>query len=139
MWNAVMLSLFPLMLSGEKLRTWGALFCASLIGSLFRYDNVAAFALIDAVAAWVILRHPRGLAQRAIGLLFVGMLSVHAGFTAAAIDTGRLAAWEYANIQRLIGWGQLLIVGVWGGSDVVRVVYHRLLRIRGRVFAHGGA
>ena len=106
--------------SGRKLRTWCALFGAAVAAGLFAADNIVAFAAIDAIAAWLVLSRPRGDAQLAIGLLFVGMLFLHIGFFIASwMQPGSYDAIGYANFNRLLGWLQWAFLALWGGSDAV--------------------
>ena len=132
-WKIAMVCLLPLLAmgspvrlfgfpvpSGRKLRTWLALFGAAVAASFFAADNIIAFAVIDAIGAWLVLGHPRGETQRAIGLLFVGMLFLHIGFFIAGwMQPGSYDATGYANYNRLLGWLQWAFLALWGGGDAV--------------------
>jgi len=110
-WKIAMICLLPMMLGGAKLRTWGALFGASL-AALFA-PFIAAFVAIDIVAAAVILRQPLGIAQRLIGLLFVGMVFFELGFL---ISEGHQQELMLSGLAGL-GWAQWVILAAWGLYD----------------------
>ena len=132
-WKVAMVCLLPLLAmgspvrlmgfpvpAGRKLRTWVALFGAAVAAGLFAADNIVAFAVIDAAGAWLVLSAPRGETQRAIGLLFVGMLFLHIGFFIASwMQPGSYDAIGYANYNRLLGWLQWAFLALWGGSDAL--------------------
>lgn len=135
LWPVAMVCLLPLLAAGSPMRlagvhipwgkrgrTWLVLFCAGFAGTLFAAELIFAFAAIDGVAAAMVLKRPRGEAQRAIGLLFVGMLFVHLGFyLACRMQPGPHDFTVYAQINRLLGWLQWACLLSWGvGYAVAR-------------------
>lgn len=126
-----MLLLLPLLVAGErgllrqKLRAWTAMFGASLlaIGALYLpVSQIAAYIAIDLIAGAIVLRHPAGVAQKAIGLLFVMMVLFHIGFKLAGNP------WNmggYLNAQLVVGWLQLACLFAWGVDDVLGRAYRR--------------
>ena len=132
-WQIAMVCLLPLLAAGspiavfgvklpwgKKARTWLILFGAGLTGHMLAAGNLWGFALIDAVAAALILQRPRGETQRAIGLLFVAMLFVHIGFyVACRMQPGPHDLAGYANFNRLLGWLQWACLASWGVRNAV--------------------
>jgi hypothetical protein len=116
-WKVAMLCLLPLMWGQAKLRTWGALFGASL-AALFA-PFLSAFVVIDLVAAAVILRAPAGFAQRSIGALFVGMILFEIGFL---LSEGNQQGLMLSGLQAL-GWAQWAILATWGAYDAFRYCF----------------
>lgn len=122
-WKLAMLLILPFIVWQAKfamVRTWAALMVNSLLAGLF--PVVAAFIVIDGLSAAVVLRRPMGLAQRAIGLLFAGMVLTHVGFLLSPQASG-LLHWQ-ANM--LIGWLQFGCLFLWGAFNAVEFVAGRL-------------
>lgn len=111
-WKVSMLILLPLMWKPAQWRTWAALMSNSVAASIFPF--VIAYVFIDGISAAFVLKRPRGLAQRAIGLLFAGMVLSHVGFLLSP-QASELLHWK-ANM--LIGWLQLACLLLWGASNV---------------------
>lgn len=114
-WQLAMLCLVPFMWSSNKARTWMVLIAAGMAGNLFW--SPAWFMTVDLVAASVVLAHPRGLAQRVIGLLFAAM---------AVFDIGFLISPQYGEAQYIaamgvLGWLQWAVLLIWGASDGLRI------------------
>jgi hypothetical protein len=106
-----MLMIAPLMRGHEMLRTWVAMFGAS-IGALLVQDVVAYIAM-DAICAAIVMARPSGLAQKAIGALFVLMVMFDLGFfLSPRADWGL-----FASSLSLVGWTQWAILGAWAGHD----------------------
>ncbi len=122
---------------GKRGRTWLILFGAALAGGFFDAGNIMAFAAIDAVAVYLVLKRPRGEAQKAIGLIFAMMLCVHIGFYVAChMQPGPHDVEGYAAYNRLLGWLQWAFLFSWGASSaVVRFVRNR--RASGGVLVSG--
>lgn len=151
-WKAAMICLLPLLAAGSpvrlsgfpvpygpKLRTWLVLFGAAVVGMVVQPENIPAFAAIDAVAGWLVLAHPRGDAQRAIGLLFVSMLFIHIGFFIACwLQPGAHDFVGYATFNRLLGWLQLACLASWGAGDVLGNFVHRVRDSRNSTLARDG-
>ena len=105
---------------GQKARTWAALMGAGMVAGLFPYNAIPAFAVIDFAAGVIVLKRPQGEAQRAIGLLFIGMLFVHVGFFLACwLQPGAKDWTSYAEFNRLLGWLQFACLASWGAADAV--------------------
>lgn len=133
-WFAAMLCLTPLLAldspahvwgvrlpSGQKLRTWLVMFCASLGAWLVRADNPApVYAVIDGLSAYLVLRRPLGEMQRAIGALFIGMMAVDLGFTGACwLQPGPHDFGGYFAFNGQIGWLQWACLALWGVGDAL--------------------
>lgn len=111
-WKLAMLMIAPFMRGHEMLRTWLAMFGTS-IGALLVQD-VVAYIAIDAVCAAIVMARPSGLAQKAIGALFILMVMFDLGFfLSPRADWGM-----FANSLSVVGWVQWAILGVWAGHDV---------------------
>lgn len=133
-WFAAMLCLLPLLASGSpvtlfkvrlpwgaKGRTWAAVFGSSVAAWVIRADNPAlAYAVIDALTGYIVLRQPLGEMQRAIGLLSIGMFAVDIGFASACwLQPGPHDLGGYVSFNSLIGWLQWACLVSWGVSDAV--------------------
>lgn len=133
-WFAAMLCLTPLLAldspahawgvrlpSGQKLRTWLVMFCASLAAWLVQAENPApVYAVIDGIAAYFVLRRPLGEMQRAIGALFIAMLGSDIGFTGACwLQPGPLNFGAYFAANSYIGWAQWSCLALWGTGDAL--------------------
>lgn len=114
---------------GQKARTWVALFGASIAAWLVKLDNPAsAYAVIDALAAYLVLRKPLGEMQRAIGVLFIGMLGIDVGFASACwLQPGPHDYGGYTAFNQLMGWLQWACLASWGGGDALasRLIFNR--------------
>ncbi len=134
-----MVCLLPLLAVGSPVRLWGVhipagrkgwtwlvLFCSALAAGLFSGAVVWPFAVIDATAAFFVLKRPRGEAQRAIGTIFIMMLFLHLGFyLACRMQPGPHDFNGYAQANRWLGWLQLACLATWGGIDAFgRLVVH---------------
>lgn len=119
-WKVAMVLLVPLMWCPAKVRTWGALFGASLVAAFMPF--LSAFVVIDLVAASVILRRPAGMSQRAIGALFIGMILFEIGFL---ISEGNQQSLMLSGL-RAMGWAQWFILATWGSYDAFRYCFRRL-------------
>ena len=96
-----------------KLRTWAALFAASVVASYT--PSVGAFVAIDIVAGAIVLRHPAGLAQRLIGFLFVCMVLFELGYLLSEQNQAQFLVTGLTGI----GWMQWCILVAWGACDVL--------------------
>lgn len=107
------------------MRTWSALAISSLFGWLLPPLSIAAYIVVDTMAAALVLRRPAGLAQKAVGLGFAGMIMFHCGYLVSAQQN-----WEgYYAAQSFVGWLQLACLAAWGMVDVGLVlVRHRARR-----------
>ena len=115
-WQIAMLCIVPLMWSADKARTWMVLVAAGLAGQL--YWSPGWFLTIDLLAASAVLARPRGLAQRAIGLLFAAMAIFDIGFLLSA----QYGDGQYTASLAFLGWMQWGILLLWGFADGRRSV-----------------
>ena len=120
---------------GPKGRVWLAMFLASVLAWLAgprMQSPVPVYALIDALAAYVVLRQPLGEMQRAIGLLFIGMLTVDVGYASASwLQPGPHDFFGYVRFNSLIGWLQWACLASWGiGDAMVGFFIHGRWRVR---------
>lgn len=122
-WHFGMLALLPFMGSGPKMRTWAALMLAGVIPWLLPPMMVPAYIVIDAIAGVVVLRHPAGLAQRAIGACFALLVMYYTGFLLSYAG-GDAAMYYKANV--VTGWAQFALLASWGLHDVGKVILHRI-------------
>lgn len=106
-----MLMLAPMMRGNQMLRTWVALFGASV--ATFFFTGVPAFVAIDAIAAALIIARPSGLAQKTIGALFVCMVLLDLGFYLSPQENVDL----FRAILTGIGWFQWAVLLGWTGHD----------------------
>lgn len=128
----------------QKLRVWFVMFLSWLAGVMAvtvtqSPDPVLAFLTIDIAAAFLVLRHPRSLAQNVIGCLYVAMIALHIGYVWAASDAlgsvGHANLEKYLLLQVWIGWLQLAALTLWSVGDVGKAIGVRL-GIVGHVSPH---
>ena len=112
-WKVAMILIAPFMRGRPMLRTWIALFGASI--ATFWIYGPLGYLVIDALAASIIVARPSGLAQKAIGALFVCMVLFDLGFYLSPQANGEL----FRTVLTVIGWGQWLILGAWAGHDLL--------------------
>lgn len=112
-WKMAMMAISPLMLSHQKLRTWGAVIGSSLLASVFPLTPPAYIA-IDLLCGLLVLTRPAGTAQRAIGLLFAAMLIVDVGYCISPRADGGLL---YYHVLSALGWLQWGVLAMWGARD----------------------
>lgn len=106
-----MLLIAPIMRQKPMLRTWAAMFGAS-IAALYS-PSLAGYMVIDGIAAAIIMSRPAGLPQRAIGALFALMMVFDLGFYLSPQQ-----GWDlFVAASTAIGWVQWAILGVWAGHD----------------------
>lgn len=143
-WKIAMVCLLPLLAIGSPVRFWNiavpwgargrawlALFGASCAALLLAPFGIFAYAAIDGIAAAIVLKRPRGEAQRAIGLLFVAMLFAHLGFyLALRMQPGPHDYTAYVQFNQLLGWLQWACLLSWG-------IGYALERLRGARSAGG--
>lgn len=113
-WNYAMIALAPLLRGNQMRRTWVAMFGASV--ATYFFHGVTAFIAIDAIAAALVIARPSGLAQKAIGALFVCMLLFDLGFYLSPQENVDL----FRAILIGIGWFQWFILLGWTGHDYWR-------------------
>lgn len=125
-WFVAMIFAIPLLwfsgARGPKLRTWGAMFSASAVAWLLWLAGVpvpapGVYLGIDLLAGAIVLKTPRGLPQRAIGLMFVGLALYDVGFILSKQNSTALYMWSLAAI----GWLQFACLWGWGLYDTIRL------------------
>jgi hypothetical protein len=114
----------------RKLRTWAALFGAWLAGAAAvewtgDFTPELEWILTDAIAAIIVIVRPAGMVQKAIGLLFAGMVAAHVGHA-----LGGHGEALYLALNAHIGWVQWVLLLVWSAGDVGSRVYNRTWRRR---------
>lgn len=120
-WKMAMFALIPLMSGRQKLRTWAAVLMSSILAMLV--SGPEAYIVIDLICGLAVLTKPAGAAQRAIGLLFAGMLIVDVGYAVSPqLDGGML----YYRVLSALGWLQWAILAAWGLYDVRQAIARRL-------------
>ena len=94
-------------------------------GKPWHYLDTAAtaqkpHAVIDAVAAYIVLRKPLAEMQRAIGLLFIGMVGIDIGFSAACwLQPGPHDFEGYTMFNATLGWLQWACLASWGVGNAL--------------------
>ena len=150
-WVLVMVAALPLMwpqrfegkLRWPKLRTWTALFGASL-SSWMVTPAVGAtpfllYALICFAGAAIVMVRPAGTAQRAIAMIFAFMAAFNGGAYLAGEPNGGPV---YSAMLHYAGWSQLFILLFWGCTNVgfgkiASCRFHRLGGYAGHSFGAG--
>lgn len=113
LWFLAMLAIAPAMRGWQMWRTWAALAGAS--AAAWIVPDIVAYVIIDLIAAAIVVRHPRGLAQKAIGWLFVSMLLFEVGFILSP-QNNPMTMWQ---IGVVLGWAQWGLLLSWGLYDRV--------------------
>ena len=131
-WHYAMLGILPFMGGKNRLRTWLVLMGASLVANLLPIMAVPWYVPLDAVAGAIVMRHPAGCAQRAIGALFALMVIYSVGFILADNPAG---ADTYLDAQTLMGWVQFGCLLAWGLTNVGKALVG-WLRPGSRLLAH---
>ena len=155
-WPIAMLVMLPVLAMGERrrikgvpvpwgplARTWLALFAAAFLGQFIAFDNVRAFAVLDALVAVAVLTSPRGEAQRLIGFVSGCAVLFHAFFyfaTIGRLQPGPVDFNGYADFNRFLGWVQLAALLTGGGHAAYRSIVSRAYdRSRGGHFRVGAS
>lgn len=98
------------------------------------------YAMIDAVGAYIVIRHPACRWQGWIGLCFLIQFAMNIGYGAAILDQGysydaAVLAWENAgHIANL----KLLLLGAWGGLSFADLIARRSRLLSASAPRHGG-
>lgn len=143
-WQISVLCLLPLILCQRaagagwpfhKMRVMVVLLLAGYVSHLVTpkigYPPVLYYAVIDSLAGAATIARPAGIAQKAIGVCFAGMIFYHAGFAGAMWWYGPdVNSAPYYDFQGDVGWLQFAILAGWGGWDSGSAVYNRFLRRR---------
>lgn len=101
--------------SAQMIRTGAAIFANWALGTAFVlltgiYDPWWWFLALDAATAFVIMYHPAGRPQSAIGVTFIAQIIIHAVYAVSQRD---IAAFAYWQILTWIAFVQLLLLGGW--------------------------
>jgi len=94
---------------------------AALVVLVLSEMDVRAYIITDALAGFIALRSPKGLAQRMIGGIFAGMVIFHVGY----ILGGEGDRVTYALFQNVMGWAQFACLATWGALNVGEAVLVR--------------
>lgn len=126
--------------SGAMTRTWLAIIANWTVNTLFVIlsgDPVAWawFAMADAVTAAVILRHPAGRMQAAIGWVYIAQIIVHFTF---AIRGDAAGEYDYWLLLTRLAWVQLIILGGWSIGRWGKVARSHVLRRRAAMAGREG-
>jgi len=135
-WKTAMLMALPLMAVGPKLRTWLALMGAGVaalmvpamaLGDVVDSPVVGCYIIIDALAGYLVIRHPAGWVQKFIGAVFALMVSFHVGFLIADRPAATLS---YLHWLSWAGWAQWAALAGWGLYDTGKAIAYRVGRGR---------
>lgn len=85
------------------------------------------FAAVDIAAAAVVLRHPAGRVQAAIGWVYVAQIIAHFVFIVRADEA---AAYDYWLLLTRLAWLQLLLLGGWAVGRWGKIARSRAVRRR---------
>lgn len=95
---------------------------AGVVPWLLPAMSVPAYILIDAAAGIAVLRHPAGIAQRAVRACFALLVMYHTGFL---LSYGGGDATLYYKANVVTGWVQFALLASWGLHDVGKVILRR--------------
>lgn len=85
------------------------------------------FAAVDIAAAAIVLRHPAGRVQAAIGWVYVAQIIAHFVFIVRADEA---AAYDYWLLLTRLAWLQLLLLGGWSIGRWGKIARSRAVRRR---------
>lgn len=71
--------------------------------------------LTDALAAWIILRHPAGKVQSALGGTFAVQIAMHSAYGARELWS-KADPIAYYEMLTIVAYAQLAIMGLWCGG-----------------------
>lgn len=113
-------------------RTWLAIAGNWAVNTLFVLTTGDAtpwlwFAAVDAATAAIILRHPAGRMQAAIGWIYVSQIIAHFVF---GIRGDVAAGYDYWLLLTRLAWVQLFILGGWSIGRWGKAARSHRLRIR---------
>lgn len=134
-WKFAMLLILPLMLAPARLRVWVAMMAGSVAAlyvpqGLPEEAVVSLYIPIDIAVGAVILAHPRGDWQRALGSLSVGMIGLSVGYLGEMVLIGRHNPDFYWRIMMVLSWTRFALLFAWGAYDVAELAVHRLWPFR---------
>ena len=99
------------------------------------YDPWPLSMALDIMAAMIILRHPAGLFQALLGVLFMLQIAMHIGY-AAAKGNGSADIYLYYDALTYAGWVQLMVLSGWAsgrlGKDRIDRAWRRVAPTSGR-------
>lgn len=85
--------------------------------------------LIDGLAAAIILTRPAARFQSILGGFYLVQVSISCGYGLNEIKDMNDPLVYYAMVS-CIGWLQILVLGSWGGADMLKRVVHRYRGMR---------
>lgn len=95
-------------------------------------DPVVWFALIDFLAAIIILKRPATYVQGFVGATYLMQITIHTGYLLASYGhagAGYASAHDlYLNVLTWVGWTQLIALFLWAGGHGRKARYFRRLR-----------
>lgn len=140
--TAMMIALFVMLVQRagthwpkQKLRVWIVMLGSWFLGvtavvASGKPDPIFLFLVVDILAAFIVLFHPRSIAQNLIGCLYVAMIALHIGYAWAASNI--LGSFGHANLEKYllfqtgIGWMQWVVLMLWSVGDVGKAIGVRL-------------
>lgn len=93
--------------------------------------------LTDVIAAFLILRHPAGKMQAALGGMFAVQVSAHVAYGARA-TWGTPDAIAYYDMLTIVAFAQLLVLGAWSIGIWGGVARDRLWHRRAKAYNKSG-
>lgn len=105
---------------------------ASYVAETGIYDPWPLSVVLDVMAAMIILRHPAGMFQAFLGVLFILQIAMHIGYAAAKYQGGG-DIYTYYDALTYAAWVQLLVLSGWASE---RLVKNWLRRVWRRVAPH---
>lgn len=117
-------------LDPQKVRVWLAMMSGSIAAVIAGElaptgtHQLGAYVAIDIIVAGLILRHPRGLAQKTIGGLSGVMVLFGTGYLVSVLMGGNNPL-LYGQVMVALSWLRFGILASWGAGDVVGMALHR--------------
>jgi len=113
-----MIAIAPLMRGRPMFRTWLALTLASI--GAWLVNDIAAYIVIDLLAASIVVARPSSLPQKLIGALFICMVLFDIGYYLSPRADGEL----FLSVLTAIGWFQWFVLVGWAGHGAWRRYIH---------------
>ena len=117
-------------LDPQKVRVWLAMMAGSLAAAIAGdlaptgTHQVGAYVIVDIVVAIVILRHPKGLAQKALGGLSGVMVLFGIGYLVSTRMGGNNPL-LYGQVMAALSWLRFGILVSWSAGDAVGMALYR--------------
>lgn len=92
------------------------------------YDPWLFYLFTDSISAWIVLYQPAGRIQSAIAGIYMAQILMHTVYGISKFLNPSISASRYWEVLTILGFVQLLMLGVWAGGYWCRAFYRRFRR-----------